>query len=65
MPDRKYSIQEIDRMRQCIRYSYPSGVPYYEHERAADIENRLRTYMLNGTDPKELEELTYRQFPQR
>jgi len=53
--ERKYSVAEIDRMRQAIRWSYPCGVPYYENERSAEIENRLRTYMQNGTDPKELE----------
>jgi hypothetical protein len=54
MTERKYSITEIDRMRIAIRWSYPSGV-YYSNERTADIENRLRTYMQNGTDPEELE----------
>lgn len=57
---RKYSISEIDRMRRAIRYSYPSGVCYIQHERDADIENRLRTYMQNGTEPEELEKACYR-----
>lgn len=52
----KYSVDEIDRMREAIRRSYPLGVAYYKKERDADIENRLRTYMLNGTTPGELEE---------
>lgn len=57
MAERKYSVGEIDHMRRCIRFSYPSGVSYYEQERAAEIENRLRTYMQNGTDPRELDEM--------
>lgn len=56
MPERKYSVAEIDRLRDAIRWSYPSGVPFYEKDRNADIEDRLRTYMLNGTDPAELEQ---------
>lgn len=51
MAERKYSIGEIDRMRKAIEWCYPTGVPYLAAERAADVENRLRTYMQNGTDP--------------
>ena len=54
MSEKKYSVSEIDRMRNIIRWSYPCGVPFYEKERALDIELRLRTYMANGTDPEEL-----------
>lgn len=52
---RKYSVAEIDAMRECIGWMYPSGVSYLQGERAADIENRLRTYMTNGTEPDELQ----------
>jgi hypothetical protein len=45
-----YSVKEIDRMRHAIGYLVPDTP-----ERRADIEDRLRTYMLNGTDPEELE----------
>jgi hypothetical protein len=51
---RKYAIAEIEQMRNALRWSYPSGVSYYEKERSAEIENKLRTYMQNGTDPDEL-----------
>lgn len=53
---RKYTVAEIDRMRRAIEWSYPSGVTYYQAERSAEIEDRLRTYMVNGTDPSELEQ---------
>lgn len=55
--DRKYTVGEIDRMRALIRWSYPCEVPFYETARAKDIEERLRTYMLNGTTVDELEEM--------
>jgi hypothetical protein len=49
-------------MRDSISKSYPPGVQFYANERTADIENRLRTHMMNGTDPKELEQAMLRQF---
>lgn len=49
MADRKYSISEIDRMRTAIAWIFPSG----------DIENLLRTYMQNGTEPEELEKVLH------
>lgn len=52
----KYTVSELNRMRMAIRGMYPSGVSYYEHERAADIERRLTTYMLNETTAEELEQ---------
>lgn len=55
MSERKYSISEIDLMRKYIGCSYPAGVNYLPHERTAEIEQRLRTYMQNGTTPEELE----------
>lgn len=54
---RKYSISEIDRMRSALEWSYGGGV-YNAAARSAEVEDRLRTYMLNGTDPEELEERT-------
>jgi hypothetical protein len=45
---RKYSVSEIDRMRAAL--SDCNSV-----WKARDLEDRLRTYMLNGTDPEELE----------
>jgi len=55
MTERKYSVSEIDKMREAILRLYPLGVPYRANERAADAENRLRTHMQNGTGPEELE----------
>lgn len=58
---RKYTVSEMEAMRRSIRFSYPSGVSYYEKDRAADVENRLRSYMQNGTTPEELEEFRNQQ----
>lgn len=57
MAERKYSVAEIDRMRRALEWAYPTGVSYYAEQRGAEIENRLRTYMQNGTEPSELEEV--------
>lgn len=40
----KYSIEEIDRMRSATKMLNSSAV-----------EDRLRTFMLNGTEPEEIE----------
>lgn len=53
---RKYSVAEIDAMRKSITWSYGSG-SYDPAQRAADTEDRLRTYMQNGTEPEELAEM--------
>lgn len=57
--ERKYSVEEIDRMRQAIitRGEHPEPNPSGDEQRRAwreEIEQRLRTYMLAGTDPDEL-----------
>lgn len=46
----KYSVSEIDRMRETLqaRRRYVSVV--------SPIEDELRTHMLNGSSPEELEE---------
>jgi hypothetical protein len=54
---KKYTIDEIDQMRSHIRWSYPSDVVYCTKDQDADIENRLRTYMQNGTTVAELEKM--------
>jgi hypothetical protein len=54
---RKYTVAEIDNMRRWFSHSYPSRETYDVKERADEIERRLRTYMLNGTDPAELEQM--------
>jgi hypothetical protein len=57
MAERKYSVSEIDRMRRAI-----TEVVWDQHwspkTQAPVIEDRLRTYMLNGTEPEELEALS-------
>ena len=57
---RKYSVGEIDRMRKALeRICIRPMVPYNPVEKQREIEEHLRTYMLNGTDPEELEEQMY------
>ncbi len=53
MTDRHYTVSEIETMRAAIRASFGGG-SFYPAERAAEIEQRLRTYMQNGTAPDEL-----------
>lgn len=53
--EQKYSIHEIDRMRAAIATAIQSPGLYNDADRAAAIEDRLRTYMQNGTTPEELE----------
>lgn len=53
MTQRKYSIDEIDSMRNSISWLQPSGI-YHRGEREDQIERELRTHMLNGTSPEEL-----------
>lgn len=53
---RKYSVEEIDRMRAAIAAGRVHGYHINADARDRLIEDRLRTYMLNGTEPKELED---------
>jgi len=63
MTQRAYTLNEIDRMRAAVRalnepLMFP-GVLYQfspEHDRYVIAEDQLRTYMLGGVDPKDLEE---------
>ena len=57
MDVRKYSVNEIDRMRAAI-VAPARQRPVTEFIDAATVEDRLRTYMLNGTEPEELEEMS-------
>jgi hypothetical protein len=50
---RKYSVQEIDQMRAAIDRGFYR--PCDDMKAAALVEDRLRTHMLNGTEPNELE----------
>lgn len=61
---RKYSIDEIDRMRRAVKeLSMGWTARFYSGSRALfepsfeEIEGKLRTYMLNGTAPEELDEV--------
>jgi hypothetical protein len=53
---RKYSISEIERMRNAVRLMIPDRLD--AALQVVEIEERLRTYMANGTDPEELERET-------
>lgn len=56
MAERKYSVSEIDSMRNTISsYGWaPNSGAYYPADRAMEIEERLRTYMIAGVEPTEL-----------
>lgn len=56
MSERKYSVSEIDQMRNSVDWMTTPYGAYYPEKRKAEIEDRLRTYMLNGTEPRELHE---------
>ena len=51
---RKYDLDEIDRMRAAVMHIYRPGGGFSEEDYRR-IEDQLRTYMANGTDPVELE----------
>ncbi len=53
MSERRYSFEEINRMRTALNYLLmaPFGI-----DNKAQVEDQLRTYMINGTDPEELEQ---------
>lgn len=60
--EKSYTVSEIDRLRKAIilRNELPHPNPYGPKDvRAwrAGIEDRLRTYMTNGTRPEEIEAL--------
>jgi hypothetical protein len=57
MVERKYSIGEIDRMRNALSVLCDTGFAFARMDRNAGIEQKLRTYMQNGTEPDELEKL--------
>lgn len=66
---RKYSVEEIDQMRSAIEFQWlfgckPKDAPqtsfrnsrtYMEEEKVKCVEELLRTYMLAGVSPEELE----------
>jgi hypothetical protein len=56
--DHKYSVAEIDRMRAAAfkMTGWNEHDPCELGQRASRAEDKLRTYMLNGTSPGELED---------
>jgi hypothetical protein len=48
---RKYSVAEIDEMRKYLEWMSNLGTG------GKNVEDRLRTYMLNGTRPAELKKV--------
>ena len=72
MPERAYTMNEIQRMRECVEimlgyaprldydwasngHQWSSG-SYKDTEKTVHVEEMLRTYMLNGSSPEEMEE---------
>lgn len=69
MPERAYSVAEIDRMRQVIEHRWLFGSSLYdmrpgvgvssrsydETEKTKCVEEILRTYMLAGVEPDTVE----------
>jgi hypothetical protein len=61
MIERAYTLDEIDRLRMATRtwYQYDlvmSSDPDREGKKDRIVEEKLRTFMMNGTDPAEIEE---------
>lgn len=56
--DRKYSVTEIDRMRAAVvrMTGWNEYDPCPSSERPTRAEEKLRTYMLNGCSPEEIED---------
>ena len=66
MVDRKYSVQEIEKLRRAVdnqylygRYRGPSlgrcwSWPYNEAEKAKIVEERVRTHLLAGHTAEDL-----------
>jgi hypothetical protein len=55
MAQRPYTVSEIERMRQALQIiNTPIGISYSQTAIDARVEDQLRTYMVNGTEPDEL-----------
>lgn len=55
MPERAYTISEIDRMREALRWILtPLNRCYFAEDVERQIEGQLRTYMAAGIEPEEL-----------
>ena len=67
MKERAYTVSEIDRMRDAVGHRLIFGVPpsspdipltfpnYKEVDKTVIVEEQLRTYMIAGIEPEELE----------
>jgi hypothetical protein len=53
---RRYTLNEIDRMRTAIRRTQPFNNPMVRSTGTPSVEDQVRTAMIGGVDPKELEE---------
>jgi hypothetical protein len=53
---RKYSVSEIASMRKSVRILTQPDGSWREVELIAKVEHHLRTYMMAGIAPEELEE---------
>lgn len=53
----KYSVDEIDRMRDALTRRYGFKWPWVgaAEPYSRDVEDKLRTYMIGGVTPEELE----------
>lgn len=60
MGECRYTVAEIDRMRAAVRRACMPKAPwsYDPVHLSKEVEEKLRTYMLNGTMPEELEEVS-------
>lgn len=66
MSEHKYSIAEIDRMRSAVwQLTVVNLHVYGPGELDRQVEERLRTYMLNGTTREELEQEVQRRREER
>ncbi len=67
MPERAYTVKEIDQMRDAVEFRWLWGCTpsqqladscsrtYKETDMVKCVEEQLRTYMLAGVDPEDLE----------
>ena len=53
---RRYTLSEIDRMRTAIRRTQPFNNPMNRSPGVPSVEDQLRTAMIGGVDPQELED---------
>ena len=49
---KKYTIEEIERMRECVGFLVYRSI---DNRHDGVVEDHLRTYMANGTSVEELE----------